>query len=370
MIEFLNLRDITASFGGEIEQAVERVVKSGWYLLGEESQAFEQEFARYIGAGYCIGTGNGLDALTLIFRAYIELGKLHAGDEVIVPANTFIASILAVTECGLTPVLVEPDPDTLEIDPSKIEQAVGPRTRAAMMVHLYGRCAHTGSIAELCRRYGLLLIEDNAQAHGCRFGERRTGNLGDAAGHSFYPGKNLGALGDAGAMTTSDGELARMVRTLANYGSERKYEFGRRGINSRLDELQAAVLRVKLQRLDADNARRAEIASLYRSGINNPLVRIPTETAPGANVYHIFPVLCSRRDELQKHLSDHGIQTLIHYPVPPHAQECYRGRGLLKMPDLLPITERIHREELSLPMSPTLTDEETAQVISAVNAFG
>ena len=369
MIEFLNLRDITESFGGEIEKAVERVVKSGWYLLGDENKAFEQEFAQYIGTEHCIGVGNGLEALTLIFRAYIELGKIHPGDEVIVPANTYIASILAVTECGLTPVLVEPDQETLEIDPTKIEQAVGPRTRAVMTVHLYGRCAHTNSISELCKRYGLLLIEDNAQAHGCRFGDRHTGSLGDAAGHSFYPGKNLGALGDAGAVTTSDPDLAHMVRTLANYGSERKYVFGKRGLNSRLDEIQAAVLRVKLPRLDADNCRRAEIAALYRTGTNNPFVTMPSEAEPGANVYHIFPVLSPRRDELQKHLAERGIQTLIHYPIPPHAQDCYRGRGLLKMPDLLPITERIHREELSLPMSPVLTDEEAARVAAAINEF-
>lgn len=385
-IPYLDLKKVTASYGGELERAISETVTSGWYLHGGEVERFEREFADYIGPDETIACASGLDALWLIFRAYIELGKLKPGDEIIVPANTFIASILAVTENGLTPVLVEPDPDTLQIDPEKIEGAVTSRTKGVMIVHLYGRCAYAEKIGEICRKYDLLLVEDNAQAHGCRYGGRRTGSLGDVAAHSFYPGKNLGALGDAGAVTVSDPELAKTIRSLADYGSTRKYVFKYQGRNSRMDELQATALRVKLPRLDADNARRKEIAARYFREIVNPLVELPfkkdfernellisegRDNEAVDNVFHIFPVLSSKRDELQKHLADCGVQTLIHYPIPPHLQECYRDKGILRLPadGKLDITLRIHNEELSLPLSPILTDEEISHIIASVNSF-
>ena len=454
-IPFLSLRDVTALHGQEIREAVDETVASGWYLQGARNEAFESEYAAYIGARHCVGCANGLDALIWIFRAYIELGVMKPGDEVIVPANTYIATILAITENGLTPVLVEPRADTLEIDDSLIEAAVTDRTRAICIVHLYGRLAWTEKIADICRRHSLKLIEDNAQAHGCKAPDgRRTGSLGDAAGHSFYPGKNLGALGDGGAVTTDDPDLARTIRTLANYGSSRKYVFQYRGRNSRLDEIQAAVLSVKLRHLDADNARRAHAASLYLDGIRHPEVILPggslfgvTGSAAGAgvsavaagagvsaeagfpggagvsaeagfpggagvsavaagagvsggagvpggqNVWHIFPVLCERRDALQTWLKDHGIGTLVHYPIPPHKQECYRdyrpaagasspasasapaaGTSSLAyapaMSDLsLPVTEMISARELSLPIGPTISDPDLHYIIDTINSF-
>ena len=349
----------------EINAAVRRVVDSGWYLQGEENRLFETEYAAYTGTRHCVGCGNGLDSLTLIFRAYIEMGVMSPGDEVIVPANTYIASILAITENGLRPVLVEPRPDTLQIDDSRIEQAVTQHTRAVMIVHLYGRCAYTLRIGDICRRHGLKLIEDNAQAHGCTFGDRRTGSLGSAAGHSFYPGKNLGALGDAGAVTTDDERLADTVRALGNYGSERKYVFGMRGRNSRLDELQAAVLRVKLRYLDADNAVRRRIAAFYIANIANPVLHLPSADYCCNSVHHIFPVMCARRDELQRYLADRGVQTMIHYPIPPHRQRCYSEWGGLS----LPVTEKIHREELSIPLNQTMTRDEVERVAELLNAF-
>ncbi len=368
-IPYLDLGKVTASFGGEIERAVERVVKSGWYLLGKETASFEREYADYLGAKHCVGTGNGLDALTLIYRAYIELGRLRPGDEVIVPANTFVASILAISENNLVPVLVEPDPETLNLDPERIEEAITPRTKAIMLVHLYGRNAYTEKIGEICRRHNFLLIEDNAQAHGCLYEGRRTGTFGDAAGHSFYPGKNLGALGDAGAVTTDDAELAGTVRKLANYGSARKYVFESIGRNSRLDEVQAAVLRTKLPRLDADNNRRKDIAARYMAEISNPAVKLPKVSDRDSHVFHIFPLLCERRDELQAYLDLQGIKTLIHYPIPPHQQECYRRSGELVYEGELPVTCMIHRQELSLPLSQVMTDKEVDRVIAAVNSF-
>ena len=361
MIKFLDLKRVNDAHGEEIDKAVSRVLDSGWYLQGAENKAFEEEYAAYIGTKYAVGCGNGLDALRLILGAYIELGRLKPGDEVIVPANTYIASILAITDNGLTPVLVEPNPRTYQIDDSKIEEAITPRTRAIMIVHLYGRCACTDKIVETCKRHNLLLIEDNAQAHGCKFGERRTGSLGDAAGHSFYPGKNLGALGDGGAVTTSDKQLADMVRTLANYGSHKKYVFDHQGVNSRLDEIQAAVLRTKLPHLDADNEKRRHVASRYIAEIKNPLIKLPELEG----VFHIFPILTERRDELQAWLSEKGIQTLIHYPIAPHKQKCYAEWNGLR----LPITERIHEQELSLPISPAMDEEEISRVIEAVNSF-
>lgn len=365
MINYLELSKITAMHAAEIDEAVTRVVNSGWYLQGEEMQLFEQEYAAYTGTKYCIGCGNGLDSLTLILRAYIEMGVMKPGDEVIVPANTYIASILAISENGLRPVLVEPRLETFQIDDNLIEEVVTQRTRAVMIVHLYGRCAYTEKINDICQRHGLKLIEDNAQAHGCTYGNRRTGSLGDAAGHSFYPGKNLGALGDAGAVTTDDKELADTVRALGNYGSSRKYVFDMKGRNSRIDELQAAALRVKLKYLDDDNAYRKAMARRYITEIKNKELRLPDDEFCRNSVHHIFPVLCKRRDNLQKFLSDNGVGTMIHYPVPPHRQRCYAELSGLK----LPITEKIHREELSIPLNQTMTDDEVDTVIRLLNSF-
>ena len=365
MIKFLDLKAVNAAYAAEIEEALLRTARSGWYLRGEETRRFEEEYARYIGCRHAIGCGNGLDALRLIFRAYIEMGTLHKGDEVIVPANTYIASILAITDNGLKPVFVEPNRDTLQIDDEQIEQAITAKTRAIMIVHLYGRCAYTERIGELCERYNLLLIEDNAQAHGCHYREKRTGSLGHAAGHSFYPGKNLGALGDAGCVTTDDDELARVIRALGNYGSEEKYVFRYAGYNSRIDELQAAVLAVKLKRLDEDNRHRADIADMYYRGLANPLVRLPQHVDSACNVYHLFPVFCEERDRLQQYLREQGVETLIHYPIAPHRQECYREYAHLS----LPVTEEIHRTELSLPIGPTMTLEEAQKVVNAINDF-
>ena len=364
-IPFLSLHNVTAKYKDEIHEAVLRVVDSGWYLQGKENEQFEQHYAEYIGTKHCIGCANGLDALIWIFRAYIELGVIQPGDEVIVPANTYIASILAITDNGLKPVFVEPNRDTLQIDDEQIEQAITAKTRAVMIVHLYGRCAYTERIGELCERYNLLLIEDNAQAHGCHYREKRTGSLGHAAGHSFYPGKNLGALGDAGCVTTDDDELAGVIRALGNYGSEEKYVFKYAGYNSRIDELQAAVLAVKLKHLDEDNRHRADIADMYYKGLANPLVRLPQHVDSACNVYHLFPVFCEERDRLQQYLREQGIETLIHYPIAPHRQECYREYAHLS----LPVTEEIHRTELSLPIGPTMTLKETWEVVNAINNF-
>lgn len=365
MVKYLDLQRITAKYADEIHQALARVADSGWYLQGEENKSFEQHYADYIGSRYCIGVANGLDALIWILRAYMELGYLRPGDEVLVPANTYIASILAITENGLKPVLIEPRLSSYQIDEDLIEQHLTERSKALMIVHLYGQCAYSDKIRALCERYGLKLIEDNAQAHGCLYGGRKTGSLGDAAGHSFYPGKNLGALGDGGAVTTNDKELAKVVRTLANYGSEKKYLFRYTGRNSRLDEIQAAVLNVKLPYLDQDIELRKQVAARYLLEIRHPGIQLPLVTDRGQHVYHIFPIRCSRRDALQAFLESRGIQTLIHYPIPPHKQACYKEWHNL----FLPITEQIHREELSLPLSPVMTREEIDQVIAAVNAF-
>ena len=365
MIRFLDLQKVNAMHGDELREALGRVAQSGWYLLGEEVKSFEQSYASFIGTDHCVAVGNGLDALTLIYRAYIEMGLMHEGDEVIVPANTFIASILAITENRLVPVLVEPRAGTLEIDDEQIERHITLRTRSVMIVHLYGRCAYTERVGDICRRHGLLLVEDNAQAQGCRYEGRRTGSLGHAAGHSFYPGKNLGAMGDAGAVTTDDAELAEVVRSLGNYGSHKKYVFDYCGRNSRMDEMQAAILSVKLRHLDADNERRRMIARKYYAGIKNPFVTLPAEMPQEMNVWHLFPILCPYRDQLQQHLATQGVETLIHYPIPPHRQRCYAAFSGLE----LPITERISREELSLPISPAMTVEEAEQVIHAVNSF-
>ena len=375
MIKYLPLKRINGLYDAEIREAVSRVLDSGWYLRGEATRLFEQHYAEYIGTRYCIGCGNGLDALRLILRAYIEQGVMKQGDEVIVPANTYIASILAITDCGLKPVLVEPDINTLQIDDTLIEPAITPRTRALMIVHLYGRCAYTEKIAALCRRHNLKLIEDNAQAHGCKslsasvssvgcaaaLPQLRTGSLGHAAAHSFYPGKNLGALGDAGAVTTNDAELADIIRALGNYGSHKKYVHDYQGCNSRIDEVQAALLDVKLRHLDADNQRRKEIAARYERAVSNPLVKL--RISDRDSVYHIFPVFSPRRDDLQRFLAEKGIETLVHYPIPPHKQRCYEAWNTLS----LPVTEQISAQELSIPCHQAMTDEEVEAVISALN---
>lgn len=365
MIKFLDLQKITAKYADEIHEAVNRVVDSGWYLQGKENEKFEADYADYIGTNYAVGCANGLDALIWIFRAYIEMGTMQPGDEVIVPANTYIASILAITENGLKPVLVEPSIETYQIDDKKIEKAITERTKAILIVHLYGQCAYTNKIGELCKKYSLKLVEDNAQAHGCKFNGLKTGSLGDAAGHSFYPGKNLGAFGDGGAVTTDDEELARVVRAVANYGSQKKYVFKYCGRNSRLDEIQAAVLDVKLQYLDEDVAIRKKMAKYYIDHITNLSIITPIVKDWNAHVFHLFPIRTKRRDELQKYLADNGVQTIIHYPIPPHKQVCYKEWNNLSFP----ITEQIHDEELSLPMSPCLTMEEARKVVEVINVF-
>ena len=370
-VPFLSLKDVTNMHRDEIREAARRVIDSGWYLQGKENEQFERHYADYIGVKHCIGCANGLDALIWIWRAYIELGVMQLGDEVILPANTYIATHLGITENGLVPVCVEPDPCTLEIDDSLIEAAITPRTKAICIVHLYGRCAMTDKIADICKRHGLKLVEDNAQAHGCRFNGKRTGSIGDAAGHSFYPGKNLGALGDAGAVTTNDPELAAAIRALANYGSQRKYVFKYTGRNSRLDEIQAAILDVKLKHLDEDVALRQQVADYYYDYISNPLITLPKLLPHEENVYHLFPILVAdgKRDALHDYLEQKGIGTVIHYPIAPHKQECY-AKEAWNVPQLsLPITERLADEELSIPMSPCMTQEQIEYVVKCINEF-
>ena len=366
-IPFLSLKDVTALHAEEINEAVRRVVDSGWYLQGEENERFEKHYSEFVGTRYTVGCANGLDALIWIFRAYIEMGIMKAG------ANTYIATILAITENGLVPVLVEPKPTTLEIDDEKIEAAITPRTRAIAIVHLYGRIAYTDKIGELCKKYNLKLIEDCAQSHGCKsFDGRVTGSIGDAAGHSFYPGKNLGALGDGGAVTTNDSELASIIRALANYGSQKKYVFKYTGRNSRLDEIQATVLDVKLKYLTEDNAHRKEVAHYYYGHINNPLISLPDLLPDEQNVYHLFPIIVKgkqNRDRLHDYLEENGIGTVCHYPIAPHKQECYANETW-NIPQLsLPITERLADEELSLPIGPAIKMEEVAEVVKLINRF-
>lgn len=371
-IPFLSLKDVTALHGAEINEAVTRVVNGGWYLQGKENEKFEANYAKFIGTKHCIGGANGLDALIWIFRAYIEMGVMNPGDEVIVPANTYIATILAITENGLKPVLVEPKLNTLEIDDDLIEAAITPKTKAIAIVHLYGRNAYTDKIGDLCKKYNLKLVEDNAQAHGCKHTDGRvTGSIGDAAGHSFYPGKNLGALGDGGAVTTNDPELAAAVRALANYGSQKKYVFKYTGRNSRLDEIQAAVLDVKLKYLVEDNAHRKEVAHYYYEHINNPLITLPDMLPDEQNAYHLFPILVAegKRDALHDYLEQNGVGTVCHYPIAPHKQECY-VKEEWNVPQLsLPITEKIADEELSLPIGPAISLEEVESIVNMINSY-
>ncbi len=395
MIKFLDIQKITNSFEPELSEAVSRVVRRGWYLLGEEVSAFEKEYASYIGVRHCIGVANGLDALRLIIKAWIEMGEMKEGDEVIVPANTYIASILAITDNRLKPVLVEPDISTYNLDLSRVEQYITPSTKAIMVVHLYGRACWSAELEQIAKKYKLRIIEDNAQAAGAVWsskltGEagpgsevRRTGSLGDAAGNSFYPGKNLGALGDAGAVTTHDDELAAVVRALANYGSTKKYVNDYQGLNSRLDEVQAAVLRVKLVRLDADNQYRRTIAGYYHLNINSRGIILP-EASRGADitrgadstgkagitgdrshVWHLFVIRHPERDRLQQYLTGSGIQTLIHYPIPPHKQRAYSHWNGIS----LPLSEQIHNEVLSLPVSQVMEQDEYAKVAEIINNF-
>lgn len=371
-IPFLSLKDVTALHGAEINEAVSRVVNGGWYLQGAENEKFEKDFSVFIGAKHCVGCANGLDALIWIFRAYIEMGVMQPGDEVIVPANTYIATILAITENGLVPILVEPKPNTLEIDDDLIESHITSKTKAIAIVHLYGRIAYTNKIGELCKKYNLKLVEDCAQSHGCKFeDDRMTGNLGDAAGFSFYPGKNLGALGDGGAMVTNDEELAKAVRALANYGSQRKYVFKYAGRNSRLDEIQAAVLDVKLKYLVQDNAHRKTVAHYYYEHIDNPLIALPDLLPDEQNAYHLFPIIVKdgKRDVLHDYLADNGVGTVCHYPIAPHKQECY-AKETWNVPQLsLPITERLADEELSIPIGPTITMDEVREIVRLINEF-
>lgn len=369
-IAFLDLKAINDSFEPELSQSIKRVLDAGWYLLGAETSAFESEYAAYTGAKHCIGVANGLDALRLILKAYMELAIMQEGDEIIVPANTYIASLLAITDNKLIPVLVEPDLITYNINTSLIEEKVTDRTKAIMMVHLYGQNAMNAQLQELANKHNLKLIEDNAQAIGAFSGTKRTGNLGDAAGHSFYPGKNLGALGDGGAVTTNDDTLAAVVRALANYGSNKKYVNTYQGLNSRLDEIQAAVLRTKLVRMDEENQKRREIAAYYLENIQHSDVILPfveggSARTADSHVWHLFVIRTTNRTSLQNHLSENGIQTLIHYPIPPHKQEAYKEMNEIH----LPITEKIHEEVLSLPISPVLTQKEVQKVVEILNSF-
>lgn len=365
MVKILDLHAITLQHGNEYKEAINRVIESGWFLQGEENKKFEEDYANYIGTSECVAVANGLDALKLILRAYKEMGVFQEGDEIIVPANTYIATILAITDNNLTPVLVEPTWENLEIDIDRIEDAITPKTKGIMIVHLYGRIAYNDKLAEICKKHNLKLMEDCAQSHGCAWKGVKTGALGDAAAHSFYPGKNLGAFGDAGAVTTSDKELASVIRTLANYGSKKKYVFKYVGINSRMSEVDAAVLNVKLKYLDEDNNKRQELAEYYYEHINNPLITIPSRIPDENNVYHQFPIFCERRDELQRYLADNGVQTLIHYPIPPHKQECYKEWNAREYP----ITEKIHAQELSVPMNQVITMEEEEAVVKLLNSF-
>lgn len=361
MIKFLDLHKINERFRTQMDARLKSVLDSGWYIHGKQDELFETHFAEYIGAKYCIGVANGLDALNIIIKAY----GFSAGDEIIVPANTYIASILAISENNCTPVLVEPSLKTYNIDPDLIEAKITPRTKAIMVVHLYGQAVQMEKIWQIAKKYNLKIIEDSAQAHGAIYQGKRTGNLGDAAGFSFYPGKNLGCLGDGGAITTNDEILAAKIRAIANYGSDRKYHHIYKGINSRLDEFQAALLDIKLPYLDTDNQRRREISKFYRENIKNPLIILPQIYAEESHVWHIFAIRTKDRECLQKYLEDHNIQTNIHYPTPPHKQGAYKEW----QNQSYPISEEIHKTELSLPISPVMTDEEVKKVVEVLNAW-
>lgn len=365
MIPFLNLKSVNSQYRDELIAAVTQVIDSGWYIQGQQVSAFEDEFAKYCGAKHCVGVANGLDALILIFRAFIELGKLKADDEVIVPANTYIASILAITENKLKPIFVEPDELTFNVSPEHIERAITINTKAILAVHLYGQLADISNINTIAAKHGLLVIEDSAQAHGASINERKAGSFGDASGFSFYPGKNLGALGDAGAVTTNNRELAEVLRSLGNYGGNEKYKNEFRGVNSRLDEIQAAILRVKLRGLDSEIKKRRQLAKAYLEGINHPEITLPFTSNPDSHVWHLFVIRSKQRKRLQDYLEKKGVQTLIHYPIPPHKQKAYKEYNQMH----LPVTEKIHKQVLSLPMSPVLNLTHVQSVVSLVNDF-
>lgn len=366
MIKFLDLQKINLQYAQELKAAAAAVIDSGWYLQGAQNEKFEAELCRLTGSPYAVAVANGLDALRLILRAYIEMGVITEGDEVIVPANTYIASILAITDNRLTPVLVEPSMETYNIDIDKIEEAITPRTKAIMVVHLYGRTVWSEKLEAIAKRHGLKIIEDNAQAIGAEYQGVRTGNLGDAAGFSFYPGKNLGALGDSGAVTTKDPEVARIVRAVANYGSEKKYQNTYMGLNSRMDEMQAAFLAVKIKHILQENERRRQIAAYYCANIKNAKITLPILPKDKMeHVHHLFVVRTSDRDALQQYLLENGVQTLIHYPIPPHKQNCYKAWNSL----CYPITEKIHGEVLSLPISPVMSEQEMKSVVEIINAY-
>ncbi len=366
MIKFLDIQKINLLHQEALEARLLKTFRSGWYLLGEEVKNFEKNLQSYIGCKHAIGVANGLDALRLIFRGYMELGALSAGDEVIVPANTYIASVLAITDNNLVPVFVEPSETTLNIDLSKIELAITPKTKAIMLVHLYGRAVYSSDLAGIAQKHNLKIIEDNAQAIGAMYNGLKTGNLGDAAGFSFYPGKNLGALGDGGAVCTNNDDLATAIRALANYGSQQKYVNRYKGLNSRLDEIQAAVLDEKLKYLDKENDIRRRIAHYYINNIKNPQIILPqVPDKEEEHVWHVFVIRTTERDRLQEFLTQRGIQTLIHYPIPVHKQEAYAEYSHLN----LPITEQIHNEVLSLPISPVLTEDELKTITATLNEF-
>ncbi|MDR9862867.1 MULTISPECIES: DegT/DnrJ/EryC1/StrS aminotransferase family protein [Pseudomonas] len=365
MINFLDLKKVNQVYAAELKEACSRVIDSGWYIGGQELSKFEQEFASYCGAKYCVGVANGLDALNLTLRAWKEMGKLQDGDEVIVPANTYIASILAITENRLVPVLVEPDEYSFNLSPQLVERAITKKTKVILAVHLYGQLAEMPLLCALAKKHGLLVLEDSAQAHGASIDGRRAGTWGDASGFSFYPGKNLGALGDAGAITTDDEELQSVVRALGNYGSYKKYENQYKGVNSRLDEIQAAMLRVKLNYLDHEISVRRSLANQYIAHLDNSLIQVPVPTLQEQHVWHLFVVRSKRRDELKSYLHGHGIETLIHYPIPPHKQNAYTELASQHHP----VTDSVHATVLSLPLSPVTSTDEVAQVIERLNAF-
>lgn len=369
-VPFLDLKSLNSQYREQLVEAAARVIDSGWYIQGIELAAFEEAFADYCGCPYAIGVANGLDALSLTLRAWKELGKLKDGDEVIVPANTYIATILSVTENRLVPVLVEPDLATYNLCPINLEAAITSRTRAVLPVHLYGQMANMPVLKDIADRHGLLVLEDSAQSHGASINGRKAGSWGDASGFSFYPGKNLGALGDAGAITTKDDELAQALTAIRNYGSHEKYKNIYKGVNSRLDEIQAAILQVKLKYLDGQSEKRREIARIYLEGIDNPSIVLPLEVGISpigmeSHVWHLFVVRCDERDALQKYLADNGVQTLIHYPIAPHRQKAYAPMNGLSFP----LTEKIHQSILSLPMGPTMTAEQAIHVVDVCNRF-
>lgn len=365
MINFLNLKEVNARYNEELKNACSKVIDSGWYIMGEELQKFERSFSDYCGVKHVVGVANGLDALILIFRALKELGKVNDGDEVIVQANTYIASILAITANNLIPVLVEPDPNTFNLSPQNVRSVITKKTKVILPVHLYGQLSPMPEIIEIADEFNLLVVEDSAQSHGANINGKMSGNWGVASGFSFYPGKNLGALGDAGAITTNDDQLANVLYALRNYGSQKKYENIYAGVNSRLDEIQAAMLSVKLKYLPQETIRRQEIAELYIKGINNPLIKIPAVKIGSAHVWHLFVVKCEYRDLLQSWLAKNNIQSLIHYPIPPHKQKAYEWMNDIN----LPITENLHNVVLSIPLDPTMSNLDVEKVIDALNEF-